>query len=150
MQTLWVLWHEIFVPICYLFLFWCLKNKMYCYQLSIYYYNIWPKIWNITVSKKCLLELVIYIWHLIWKALKVISTYIYIYIYIHIHIYTIYIYVHMYIYIYIYIIYNIYIYYILYYIYIYYIFFIFRLSFTDSCPEGKVIYKRHKSLLKKN
>ena len=28
-------------------------------------------------------------------------------------------------------------------------FFIFRLSFTASCPEGKVIYKRSKSLLKK-
>ena len=29
-------------------------------------------------------------------------------------------------------------------------FFIFRLSFTAPCPEGKVIYKRHKSLLEKN
>ena len=64
------------------------------YSVSIYFFTLFVcnsplkirKIRNITALKKCLVELLIYIWHSIQKALKVIY-----YIYIHIYIYMIYI-----------------------------------------------------------
>ena len=68
-----------------------------------------------TVLKKCLVELLLYIWYSIQKVLKVSSVYTYIYIYIYIYMY-IYIYIYM-VYIYIYI--CIYIVYIYVYVYIY-------------------------------
>ena len=87
----------------YHLLLFCYLSVCLSIYLSIYIYILLKvcKIQNITVSKKCFIEFLYHIWHLIEWYSKLV--YIYIYIYIYIYVYNIYIYIHIYIYIYIHI-----------------------------------------------